>query len=133
MRLLITGGRVIDPASGVDDLLDILVEEGQVLRVGKGIQGSGPARNKKSETRVIDATGKVVVPGLIDMHVHLREPGREDEETIASGTAAAARGGFTSICCMPNTEPVNDTASVTEDILEPAQKVGRVHGFPIGC
>src|SRR3990172_12766892 len=133
MRLLITGGRVIDPASGVDDLLDILVEEGQVLRVGKGIQGSGPARNKKSETRVIDATGKVVVPGLIDMHVHLREPGREDEETIASGTAAAARGEFTGIACMPNTEPPNDSASVTEFILEQAAKHGLVRVYAIGA
>jgi dihydroorotase len=133
MRLLITGGRVINPASGLDDTLDILVEEGQILQVGKGVQSSGPGKNKKSETRVIDATGKIVTPGLIDMHVHLREPGREDEETIASGTAAAARGGFTSICCMPNTEPVNDTASVTEYIREQAQKVGRVHVFPIGC
>jgi dihydroorotase len=82
---------------------------------------------------VIDAAGKVVVPGLIDMHVHLREPGREDEETIATGTAAAARGGFTSICCMPNTEPVNDTASVTEYIVKQAQKAGVVNVFPIGC
>ncbi len=154
MRLLITGGRVIDPASGVDGILDILVEDGQILQVGQGVQGSEasassaePSRDqgKKSKRlgdqeasttnvdRVIDASGKIVVPGLIDMHVHLREPGREDEETIASGTAAAARGGFTSICCMPNTEPVNDTASVTEYILEQTQKVGRVHVFPIGC
>lgn len=143
MRLLITGGRVIDPANGVDHTLDILVEDGQILQVDKGVQGSesgGAEKNKKpagrdrqSETRVIDATGKIVVPGLIDMHVHLREPGREDEETIASGTAAAARGGFTSICCMPNTEPVNDTASVTEYILEQAKKGGCVSVFPIGC
>ena len=145
MRLLITGGRVIDPASGLDDTLDVLVEEGQILQVGK-VRGSEfrvqGKKNKKptnqepptsSVDRVVDATGKIVTPGLIDMHVHLREPGREDEETIASGTAAAARGGFTSICCMPNTEPVNDTASVTEYIREQAQKVGRVHVFPIGC
>ncbi|MFQ5881814.1 MAG: dihydroorotase [Candidatus Methylomirabilales bacterium] len=146
MRLLITGGRVIDPASGLDDTLDLLVEDGHILQVGKGDQGSGirdqgkknkrPVNQEPSTTnvdRVIDAAGKIVVPGLIDMHVHLREPGREDEETIASGTAAAARGGFTSICCMPNTEPVNDTASVTEYILEQAQKVGCVNVFPIGC
>jgi dihydroorotase len=146
MRLLITGGRVIDPASGVDDTLDILIENGQILRVDKLVQGSEfrvqGGRKKKpmgdepvvpDVDRVIDATGKVVVPGLIDMHVHLREPGREDEETIASGTAAAARGGFTALCCMPNTDPVNDTASVTEYILEQAEKRGRVHVFPIGC
>ncbi|MFQ5989173.1 MAG: dihydroorotase [Candidatus Methylomirabilales bacterium] len=143
MRLLITGGRVIDPASGIDDTLDVFVEDGQILQVDKRVQGpesGGVGKNKKpagrdrqSETRVIDATGKIVVPGLIDMHVHLREPGREDEETIASGTAAAARGGFTSICCMPNTEPVNDTASVTEYVLEQAKKGGCVSVFPIGC
>ena len=143
MRLLITGGRVIDPANGVDHTLDILVADGQILQLDRRIQGSGSGgsgKNKKPagrdaqpETRVIDATGKIVVPGLIDMHVHLREPGREDEETIASGTAAAARGGFTSICCMPNTEPVNDTASVTEYILEQAKKGGCANVFPIGC
>lgn len=143
MRLLITGGRVIDPANGVDDTLDVLVEDGQILQLDKRVQGSesgGSGKNKKavgrepqSETSIIDATGKIVVPGLIDMHVHLREPGREDEETIASGTAAAARGGFTSICCMPNTEPLNDTASVTEYILEQAKKGGCVNVFPIGC
>jgi dihydroorotase len=124
---------VIDPANGVDDTLDILVADGQIVRV-QGSEATASSaepfrdqgkKNKKPQNqgasptnvdRVIDAAGKVVVPGLIDMHVHLREPGREDEETIASGTAAAARGGFTSICCMPNTEPVNDTASVTEYI-----------------
>lgn len=122
---------MIDPASGLDDILDVVVEEGQVLQVGRVER----KKNEKpaNEDRVIDATGKIVTPGLIDMHVHLREPGREDEETIASGTAAAARGGFTAICCMPNTEPVNDTASVTEYIREQAEKVGRVHVFPIGC
>ncbi len=150
MRLLIAGGRVIDPASGVDDTLDVLVENGQIIRVhgseasassaepsrDQGKKNKKPANQGPSPMnvdRVIDATGKIVVPGLIDMHVHLREPGREDEETIASGTAAAARGGFTSICCMPNTEPVNDNASVTEYILEETKKVGRVNVFPIGC
>lgn len=131
MRLLITGGRVIDPANGLDGTLDVLVDEGHILQVGsveRKKDGKGTHRD-----RVIDATGKIVTPGLIDMHVHLREPGREDEETIASGTAAAARGGFTSICCMPNTEPVNDTASVTEYIREQAEKVRRVNVFPIGC
>jgi dihydroorotase len=140
---MIRGGRVIDPASGLDDILDVLVEEGQVLQVGRVESRESRVERKKNEKlaneepthrdRVIDATGKIVTPGLIDMHVHLREPGREDEETIASGTAAAARGGFTAICCMPNTEPVNDTASVTEYIREQAEKVGRVHVFPIGC
>ncbi|MFQ5802684.1 MAG: dihydroorotase [Candidatus Methylomirabilales bacterium] len=135
MRLLITGGRVIDPVNGIDDTLDVLVDNGQIIRV-QGKKNKKPTNQGASPTnvdRVIDAAGKVVVPGLIDMHVHLREPGREDEETIASGTAAAARGGFTSICCMPNTEPVNDSASVTEYILEQAKKSGLVNVFPIGC
>lgn len=139
MRLVITGGRVIDPSVALDESLDVVVENGQILQVGnraQGKKGKKPVNEEPStmnQDRVIDATGKIVVPGLIDMHVHLREPGREDEETIASGTEAAARGGFTSVCCMPNTEPVNDTASVTEYILEQAQKVGRVNVFPIGC
>lgn len=129
MRTLITGGRVIDPGRGIDEVLDLVIEGSQILQVER----RGPAKKNAKVDRVIDATDKVVVPGLIDMHVHLREPGREDEETIATGTAAAARGGFTSICCMPNTEPVNDTASVTEYLLEQAQEVGVVNVFPIGC
>lgn len=147
MRMLIKGGRVIDPASGVDELLDLFVEDGKIARIKKHAGGAEPTeagRAKGSKTakqaesaltidRVFDATGLVVCPGLIDMHVHLRQPGREDKETIASGTMAAARGGFTAVCCMPNTDPVNDTRSVTAYILDTAKREGTVHIRPVGA
>ena len=147
MRFLITGGRVIDPASDLDQVVDLLIEDGRIVSVGKNVAGStfqvpgkgkGERRAKSAESgltvdRVMDATGLVVCPGLIDMHVHLRQPGREDKETIASGTLAAARGGFTAVCCMPNTEPVNDTRSVTEFILDTAKREGAVQVYPVGA
>jgi dihydroorotase len=126
LNLLIKNGRVIDPASGVDENLDVLVADGKIAKLGKA--GSLSADG----AQVIDASGKLVVPGLIDMHVHLREPGFEYKETIATGTAAAKAGGFTSVCCMPNTNPVNDSRSVTEFILSQARSApARV--FPIGA
>jgi dihydroorotase len=129
MRILIEGGRVIDPANAVDGAVDVLIEEGRIVAVGPELSGrSGP-----SPDRVLDARGKVVCPGFVDLHVHLREPGREDKETIATGTRAAARGGFTSVCCMPNTSPVNDNQSVTEFILDRARKAGIVNVFPVGA
>jgi dihydroorotase len=139
MRILIRGGRVIDPASGLDGVMDLLIEEGVIRSVGPAGNAGKPRRAAPGGTtpeqadRVIEAKGLVVCPGLIDMHVHLREPGREDEETIASGATAAARGGFTGIACMPNTEPPNDSASVTEFILEQAAKHGGVRVYPIGA
>ena len=125
MNLLIKGGRVIDPSQAIDDTLDILVEEGRIKEVGKSLKADG------AET--VDAKGLLVVPGLIDMHVHLRDPGLEYKEDIASGTRAAAAGGFTSVACMPNTKPVNDNKTVTAYILEQARKVGVVNVFPIGA
>src|SRR5512143_593644 len=107
MNLLIQNGRVIDPANKVDGKLDVLVSGGKIAKMGK--PGSIPADGAE----LIDTSGKIVAPGLIDMHVHLREPGFEYKETIATGTAAAKAGGFTSVCCMPNTNPVNDNRSVT--------------------
>ena len=155
MRILITGGRVIDPASGLDANLDLLIEDGKIVRIGKDVRGarcevrgaeppeaskgkgSKAAKNAESASnnvdRVMDATGLVVCPGLTDMHVHLRQPGREDKETIATGTLAAARGGFTAVCCMPNTDPVNDTRSVTEFILDTAKREGAVQVYPVGA
>jgi dihydroorotase len=97
MSLLIKGGRVIDPANNLDGVRDVLVEKGRISAVSDKI--------KKDAVKVILASGKLVLPGLIDMHVHLREPGQEDKETIETGTRAAARGGFTSVACMPNTDP----------------------------
>ena len=125
MKLLLRGGRVVDPASGVDGALDVLIEEGRIARVERSI----PDRDLET----LDCAGLVVCPGFIDMHVHLREPGQEWKETVATGTAAAAAGGFTAVACMPNTMPVNDSRSVTELILTQAAKHGRVRVHPIGC
>ena len=128
MRILIAGGRVIDPANQRDAVLNLLIEDGRIAEVASpGVQPA-PAAD-----RVLDARGKVVCPGFVDLHVHLREPGREDMETIATGTRAAARGGFTSVCCMANTTPVNDNQSVTDFILDRARRDGAAHVFPIGA
>ncbi|OGL61214.1 MAG: dihydroorotase [Candidatus Tectomicrobia bacterium RIFCSPLOWO2_12_FULL_69_37] len=126
MPLLVKGGRVVDPASGTDEALDLLIEGGRVARRGRGL-----AAPKGAE--VLDARGLVVAPGFIDMHVHFREPGQEYKEDIESGTRAAASGGFTSVACMANTDPVNDTSSVTERILKRAREVGAARVHPIGA
>jgi len=123
MSLLIKGGRVVDPMSGTDEILDIFIRGEKILKIGKGITFSAK--------KIIDATDSIVIPGLIDMHTHLRDPGREDEETIRSGTLAAARGGFTTICCMPNTSPVIDDISLVRYILRKAEKEGVVEVLPI--
>jgi len=123
--LLIKNGRVIDPASGHDGPGDVLIEDGRVAAVAGHLDGAG--------TEVLDASGLVVAPGFIDMHVHLREPGIEHSETIETGARAAAAGGFTSICCMPNTVPVNDNATVTSYIIERARHYAAVNVFPIGA
>jgi dihydroorotase len=127
MNILIKNGHIIDPANKVDEKLDLLVSDGKIAGLGK--PGSIPADGAE----IIDAAGKLVVPGLIDMHVHLREPGFEYKETIATGTAAAKAGGFTSVCCMPNTDPVNDCRSVTEFILSQAAKEAWARVYPIGA
>ncbi len=124
--LLIKGGRVIDPSSNLDAETDILVDNGKIKEIAKDIK-------PYPTFDVINAKGKLVVPGLVDMHVHLRDPGREDEETIESGTRAAAAGGFTSIACMANTDPVADNAAVIEYIVSKAKKSGVVNVFPIGA
>lgn len=125
MRLLIKNGRVIDPTTRVDETLDILIDRGKIADIKSKIEGTG--------SNVIDATRLVVAPGFIDMHVHLRQPGQEDKETIKTGSLAAARGGFTSIACMPNTSPVNDSRGVTEFILSEAKRNAVVNVFPIAA
>ena len=125
MSLLIKKGRILDPASHLDKVLDIFIEDGRIKRIAKDID--------LTSQEVIDASGKVVIPGLIDMHTHLREPGREDEETIESGTCAAARGGFTTICCMPNTDPAIDDPSLVEFIYKQAENKGIVEVLPIAA
>jgi len=131
MRILIEGGRVIDPANQRDEILDVVLQDTRIAE----LQPSGPkdARRRAEYDRVLDARGKVVCPGLVDLHVHLREPGREDIETIATGTLAAARGGFTTVCCMPNTTPVNDNQSVTNFIVDRARRDGAARVYPIGA
>ena len=127
MNILIRNGHIIDPANRVDGKFDLLVVDGKVSKLDK------PGAILSGDAQVIDAAGKLVVPGLIDMHVHLREPGFEYKETIASGTAAAKAGGFTAVCCMPNTNPVNDTRSVTEYILAQAAREASARVLPVGA
>ncbi|MEO5923623.1 MAG: dihydroorotase [Bryobacteraceae bacterium] len=124
-KLLIKNGRVIDPASRHDAIADVLLEDGLIAAVGPNLSAPG--------ADIFDATGLIVAPGFIDMHVHLREPGFEHAETIESGSRAAAAGGFTSICPMPNTKPVNDNATVTSYIVEKARRHAIVNVFPIGA
>ena len=127
MSLLIKGGLVVDPSTHLEDPLDLLVERGKIAALEP--PGSIPEEGR----RVIAATGLVVAPGLIDMHVHLREPGEEYKETICTGTRAAVQGGFTAVACMPNTKPVNDTAAVTRLILDQAKVAGNARVYPVGA
>src|SRR3989304_2468855 len=114
MKRLVWGGRVGAPANGRDGMFDVLVDGDRILRVGRDLAPD-------SDTQVVELpAGLVVCPGLIDMHVHLREPGQEHKETVATGTAAAVAGGFTAVACMPNTVPVNDSAGITRYILRKA-------------
>lgn len=124
-RVLFRGGRLVDPAAGVDATLDVLIGDGRVLDVGERLSGASAEE--------VDIAGAVIAPGLVDLHVHLREPGREDEETIASGSAAAALGGFTAMCAMPNTEPVCDNATVAEKVAARGRAVGLVEVAPAGA
>ena len=124
-NLVIKNGRVIDPSQEFDDIADVSIVDGRIEKIGKGVVSAGADE--------IDATGRIVCPGLIDMHVHLREPGNEDEETIASGAAAAVAGGFTSIACMPNTDPALDTEAMVEFVYRQAKRAGLCKVYPIGA
>jgi len=123
--LLIKNGRVIDPASNTDTVQDVLIEDSHISRIGTGLSAGS--------AEILDAAGLIVAPGFIDLHCHLREPGQELSETIETGTRSAARGGFAAVCCMPNTVPVNDNASVTRAIVERAAAKGSVRVWPIGA
>src|SRR5262249_21119250 len=125
MKLLIKSGRVIDPAQGRDEIVDVLVADGSIVSIGAGLSGTG--------AEVLDANGLVVCSGFIDLHVHLREPGEEYKETIQSGAAAAVAGGFTSICAMPTTKPVNDNASITRYVVEKSREAGLARVYPVGA
>ena len=124
-RLLIRYARVVDPSQRLDEGVDILVADGKIARVG--------GRIEDREAEVFDATGLVAAPGFVDVHVHLREPGFEYKETVATGSAAAVAGGFTAVCCMPNTRPVNDSAAVTEFIRARAAEAGLARVHPVGA
>ena len=126
--MLIRGGRVVDPDQGIDRVDDLLIQDGQIVAIGQS--GSQPL-GKVDET--LDASGLIVTPGLIDMHVHLREPGREEDETIESGTRAALAGGFTSVACIPNTEPPTDTQANVEFIRQKAARADTCNVFVVGC
>jgi len=128
MLTVIKGGRVIDPGN-LDDILDIVIADGKIVEIKQDALAGGA--NK--ESKIIDASGKIVAPGLIDMHVHLRDPGYEYKETIETGSRAAAFGGFTAICCMPNTNPVNDCRQVTEYIVKKAVKADIVRVYPVAA
>ncbi|MBI4168577.1 MAG: dihydroorotase [Acidobacteria bacterium] len=130
--LLVKGGRVIDPATGTDSVLDLLVRDGKIAERRPSGGGRGGSQAPPG-ARVLEAAGRIVCPGFVDMHVHLREPGQEHKETIETGTRAAAAGGFTSIACMPNTEPWNDGLAVTEYIVSEARRRGTINVYPIGC
>ena len=127
MRLLIQNGYVIDPSQGINTGRNVFVEDGRVVGL------SNFSDDVPEGAEVFDATGLIVAPGFIDMHVHLREPGHEYKETIASGAAAAVAGGFTTVCAMPNTAPINDNAAVTRFVIEQAERAGLANVFPIGA
>ncbi|MGQ0733704.1 MAG: dihydroorotase [Acidobacteriota bacterium] len=129
MKRLLKGGRLVDPASGLDGVYDVLIDGDRVAQVGRDLPPSLVAASDVVEV----PRGLIICPGLIDMHVHLREPGHEHKETVASGAAAAVAGGFTAVACMPNTSPVNDNAGVTELILRRAAEAGLARVYPIGA
>ena len=124
-KLLLKGGRLVDPATRHDGTADVLVDDGRVTEVGAGLDATG--------AEVVDCDGLVVSPGLVDLHVHLREPGREDAETIETGSRAAALGGYTAVCPMPNTDPVADNAGVVEMVAARGREIGLVDVFPVGA
>lgn len=135
-RMLINNGHIIDPSQNIDGIGDILIENGKIARIALKVGRSEGRKGGSSELPdliTINATGLHVFPGLVDIHCHLREPGFEYKETIASGTASAVRGGFTSICCMPNTKPVNDNSTVTVFIMKKAVEEGLCNVYPIGA
>jgi dihydroorotase len=126
MKMLLKGGRVIDPANGRDGAFDVLIEDGRIARVGKDLPVDGADVFEMKR-------GWIIAPGLIDIHVHLREPGQEHKETVKTGTASAVAGGFTAVACMPNTDPVNDHAGITQFILKKAAEAQLARVYPIGA
>ncbi|RJQ45666.1 MAG: dihydroorotase, partial [Nitrospiraceae bacterium] len=134
MNIVIINGRIIDPSKNIDGTGEIYINKGKIKEINlmQKRRSAETQKKNKSDLHTIDASGCIVIPGLVDMHTHLREPGYEYKETIMSGTMAAVRGGFTSVCCMPNTNPVNDSISVTAFILEKAREQGTCTVYPVG-
>src|SRR5262249_27813953 len=127
MKRLLKGARIVDPANGRNGIFDLLIDGDHIARVGSDLPVDG-------DVAVVEIpSGFVVCPGLVDMHVHLREPGQEHKETVASGAAAAVAGGFTAVACMPNTVPVNDNAGVTEYVLKKAAEAQLARVYPVGA
>jgi len=131
--LLIKNGRVLNPATKTDAAMDVLLDGDRIKEVAAPGKTSAGDAQPQNGLEVFDASGLIVAPGFIDIHVHLREPGQENSETIETGTRSAAKGGFTAVCCMPNTKPVNDNASVTHFIIDRAKAAGGVRVWPIGA
>ena len=125
LKTLIKGGRIIDPSQGIDKISDLLIVDGLVKEINTSI-------SKPRNAEIFNAEGLIVCPGFIDIHCHLREPGEEYKETIETGTAAAAAGGFTTVCAMPNTQPAMDNQSVVEYVLKKAKETARIRVLPIG-
>ncbi|MGH9491331.1 MAG: dihydroorotase [Terriglobales bacterium] len=125
MNLILRGGRLLDPGAGRDQTGDLVAQEGKIRDLGPGIAADGPG--------VVDCTGLIVCPGFVDLHAHLREPGQEYKEDIESGTRAAVAGGFTAVCAMPNTQPVNDGAGTTAYLIQRAQEIGAARVYPVGA
>jgi dihydroorotase len=133
--LLICGGRIVDPGQGIDQIGNLLIASGRIVRLGGEISTVAPSPDRigTKQSRIVDASRLVVCPGFVDLHCHLREPGFEQKETIATGTRAAARGGFTTVCCMPNTSPPLDSLSVVARVKGKASKESLIAVLPIGC
>src|SRR4030042_6882039 len=126
--LLISGGRILDPRQGVDKVADLLISKGKIVWIGD--KGTAPGH---SDLKTLNAKGLIVCPGFIDLHCHLREPGFEDKETIETGTKAAAKGGVTTVCCLPNTNPPLDSRASIDYVKKTAETDGGVQVLPIGC
>ena len=132
MNIWVKNGHLLDPANHRDEICDLYIEEGKVAYVGS-LSSDKPVRERAEKATIIDAAGKYVMPGFLDLHVHLREPGFEYKETIKTGTAAAAKGGFTAVCPMPNTKPVTDSPEMIKKVLEIAERDSKIHVYPVGA
>lgn len=132
MNIWVKNGHLLDPANHRDEICDLYIEEGKVAYVGS-LSSDKPVRERAEKATIIDVAGKYVMPGFLDLHVHLREPGFEYKETIKTGTAAAAKGGFTAVCPMPNTKPVTDSPEMIKKVLEIAERDSKIHVYPVGA